>query len=76
LRVPRLPLAPTRLHTLVGIAVREKNIGVMRAKVLNQKLEDHPFQPLCGHLSDGTILPIPDARMVIVSDTTAIIPSE
>jgi len=48
----------------------------MRAKDLLQRLEDHPFHPFRVHLSDGTMLPITEPRMIIVSDTTAIIPSE
>jgi hypothetical protein len=49
---------------------------IMRAKDLVQRLEDHPFQPFRVHLLDGTILPIKDPVMIIVSDTTAIIPNE
>lgn len=48
----------------------------MRAKDLVQRLEDHPFKPFRMHLSDGTILSVPDRHMVVVGDTTAIVPSE
>jgi hypothetical protein len=48
----------------------------MRAKELLLKLEDDPFKPFRVHLSDGTIVPVTDRFMVIVSDTTAIIPGE
>ena len=48
----------------------------MRPKDLTQRLSDHPFRPFRIHLSDGTVLPVKDPAMIIVSDTTAIIPSK
>ena len=45
----------------------------MRPKGLTQRLNDHPFRPFRIHLSDGTVLPVKDPAMIIVSDTTAII---
>ena len=47
----------------------------MRSADLIQRLEDQPFRPFRIHLSDGTELEIPDAGMVIVGPTTAVIPS-
>jgi hypothetical protein len=48
----------------------------MRARDLIQRLEDKPFKPFRVHLSDGTILAVPEHWMVVVGDTTAIIPSK
>ena len=44
------------------------------ADLLN-RLEDHPFKPFRVHISDGTTIDVPHAGMVIVGETTAVLPS-
>ena len=43
------------------------------ADLLN-RLNDRPFKPFRMHMSDGTVLDIPQAGMVIVGETTAVLP--
>ena len=47
----------------------------MRPADLVGKLEDHPFKPFRVHLSDGTVLDVPNAGMVIVGPSTAVLPT-
>jgi hypothetical protein len=47
----------------------------MRAEDLNNRLHDQPFRPFRVHLSDGSLLEIPHAGMVIVGRSTAVLPS-
>jgi len=43
---------------------------------INERLYDKPFRPFRIHLSDGSSIPVLNAGMVIVSDTSAILPTE
>jgi len=47
----------------------------MRPADLLSRLDDRPFRPFRVHLSDGTILDVPDAGMVIVGPSTAVLPT-
>ena len=47
----------------------------MRPADLLQKLEDQPFRPFRIHLSDGTVLPVTNAGMVVVGPSSAIVPT-
>ena len=47
----------------------------MRAEEFNKRLHNRRFKPFKVHLSDGTILDVPFAGMVIVSRDTAVLPS-
>lgn len=39
------------------------------------RLEDEPFRPFRVHLSDGSSIEVPQAGMVIVGKSTAVLPS-
>ena len=43
---------------------------------LNHRLYDAPFRPFRIHLSDGTALPLTNAGMLIVGETSVILPVE
>ena len=47
----------------------------MRAEDLLSRLQDEPFRPFRIHLSDGTSLEVPQAGMVIVGKSSAVLPS-
>lgn len=47
----------------------------MRHSDLLNRLEDRPFRPFRVHLTDGTIVDVPDAGMVIVGRSTAVLPT-
>ncbi len=47
----------------------------MRAEDLLDRLEDRPFRPFRIHLSDGTAFDVPNPGMVIVSRSSAVLPS-
>lgn len=47
----------------------------MRAEDLMRRLEDQPFTPFRIHLSDGTKIDVHEPRMIIVSASSAIIPT-
>lgn len=48
----------------------------MTAADINQRLRDLPFRPFRVHLSDGSSIRVTDATMVLVSESSAIIPTE
>ncbi|RIK62412.1 MAG: hypothetical protein DCC65_17610 [Planctomycetota bacterium] len=48
----------------------------MRAEDLLDRLEDRPFKPFRIHLSDGTMLTVPNAGMVIVGRSSVVLPSK
>jgi hypothetical protein len=48
----------------------------MRVKDLMNRLSDRPFRNFRIHLSDGFSLPILDPGMIIVSPSSAIVPTE
>jgi hypothetical protein len=48
----------------------------MRPADLYKRLDDQPFKPFRIHLSDGTKLDVLNPGMVIVSRSSAIIPTE
>jgi hypothetical protein len=48
----------------------------MRATDLNHRLYDPPFRPFRIHLSDGSTIPITNAGMVLVGESSAILPTE
>ncbi len=47
----------------------------MRAEDLLNRLADEPFRPFRIHLSDGSVLDVPQAGMVIVGKSSAVLPS-
>lgn len=47
----------------------------MRAEDLIDRLQDHPFRPFRIHLSDQTVLDVPEPAMVIVGRSSAVLPS-
>jgi hypothetical protein len=47
----------------------------MRPEDLLDRLQDRPFQAFRIHLSDGTVLDVPEPGMVIVGRSTAVLPS-
>jgi hypothetical protein len=48
----------------------------MRIRDLIHRLHDEPFRAFRIHLSDGSAIPITDPGMIIVSRSSAIIPTE
>lgn len=48
----------------------------MTATDLNQRLYDTPFRPFRIRLSDGSNIPVMNAGMVLVGQTSAILPTE
>jgi len=48
---------------------------MIRPTDLLKRLEERPFKAFRIHLSDGTSLDVPEAGMVIVGRTTAVLPS-
>ena len=47
----------------------------MRPEDILDRLEDRPFKPFRVHLSDGTTVDVPEAGMVIVGQSSAVLPS-
>lgn len=47
----------------------------MRSRDILRRLHDQPFKPFRVHLSDGTVLDVPEPGMVIVGERTAVLPS-
>ena len=43
---------------------------------VNERLYDKPFRPFRIHMSDGSSIPVLNPGMIIVSDTSAILPVE
>ena len=48
----------------------------MTASDLNKRLYDQPFKPFRIHLSDGSSVPLMNSGMVLVGETSAIVPTE
>jgi len=48
----------------------------MRPSDLLNRLSDQPFRPFCIHLSDGTKLDVIEPNMVIVGQSSAVLPTE
>lgn len=43
---------------------------------LNHRLHDNPFRPFRIHLSDGSTIPVINAGMVLVEESSVILPTE
>lgn len=43
---------------------------------LNHRLYDNPFRPFRVHLSDGSTLPVTNPAMLIVEESSVILPTE
>ena len=43
---------------------------------LNHRLYDKPFKPFRIHLSDGSSIPVTNAGVVLVGESSAILPTE
>jgi hypothetical protein len=52
------------------------NIREMQANDLNHRLYDQPFRPFKVHLSDGSSIPVTNAGMVMVGETSVMLPVE
>jgi hypothetical protein len=52
------------------------NIKTMTAGDINQRLRDIPFHPSRIHLSNGSSIPLMDSAMVLVGETSVIVPAE
>lgn len=48
----------------------------MRPEDLLDRLEDKPFRPFRIHLSDGSTLEVPEAGMLIIGMSSAVLPSK
>jgi hypothetical protein len=48
----------------------------MTAVDLNQRLYGQPFRPFRIHLSDGTAIPVTNPGVMVVSESSAIVPTE
>jgi hypothetical protein len=48
----------------------------MRAEDLVHRLHDEPFKPFRVHLSDRTVLDVIEPGMVIIGESTAVLPIE
>ena len=48
----------------------------MMAAEINHRLYDVPFRPFRTHLTDGTAIPVTNAGMVLVGESSAIVPTE
>src|SRR5438067_2659043 len=48
----------------------------MTAVDLNQRLYDTPFRPFRIHLTDGSTIPVTNAGMELVGESSAILPTE
>jgi len=42
---------------------------------LNHRLYDSPFKPFRLHLSDGSTIPMANARIILVGESSAILPT-
>lgn len=47
----------------------------MKTRDILKRLHDRPFKPFRVHLSDGTMLDVPEPGMVIVGESSAVLPS-
>ncbi len=57
-------------------SMRETIIPAMQANYLNHRLYDQPFRPFKVHLSDGSSIPVTNAGMVMVGETSVMLPVE
>jgi hypothetical protein len=48
----------------------------MQAVDLNHRIYDSPFRPFRVHLSDGSNIPVTNAGMVLVGESSVILPVE
>jgi hypothetical protein len=48
----------------------------MTRRDLNHRLHDTPFRSFRIHLSDGTIIPVTNAGLVVVAESSAIVPTQ
>jgi hypothetical protein len=48
----------------------------MQAVDLNHRIYDSPFRPFRIHLSDGSTIPVTNAGMVLVGESSVILPVE
>ena len=48
----------------------------MTAEDLNHKLYDQPFRPFRIHLSDGSNIPVTNGGIILVGESSAIVPTE
>ena len=48
----------------------------MQPHDLNQRLYDQPFRPFRLHLSDGSSIPVTNSGMVLVGESSVILPVE
>jgi hypothetical protein len=48
----------------------------MRTEDLNHKIYDRPFRPFRIHLSDGSTIPVMNGGLVLVGESSAIVPTE
>ena len=48
----------------------------MTIRDINHRLHDQPFKPFRIDLSDGSAIPVMNARLVLVSETSAILATE
>lgn len=48
----------------------------MTATDLNHRLYDTPFRPFRVHLGDGSTIPVMNAGMVLVGESSAVLPTE
>ena len=49
---------------------------IMQSTDLNHRIYDSPFKPFRIHLSDGSSIPVTNAGMVLVGESTVILPVE
>ncbi|HET6250384.1 MAG TPA: hypothetical protein VFE47_22040 [Tepidisphaeraceae bacterium] len=48
----------------------------MTAVDINERLYDKPFRPFRIHMSDGSSIPVVNSGIIMVSETSAILPVE
>ena len=48
----------------------------MTAEDLNHKIYDQPFRPFRMHLSDGSTIPVNNGGLILVGESSAIVPTE
>jgi hypothetical protein len=48
----------------------------MTSSDLNRRLYDIPFRPFRIHLSDGSSIPVNNGNMILVEESSAIVPTE
>jgi hypothetical protein len=48
----------------------------MTSSDLNRRLYDAPFRPFRIHLSDGSTIPVTNGGMILVGESSAVVPTE